>query len=62
MKMSIQSERNAMERMWKAREKQLEKVLLNAVHISGSVEGIAGKDIVKLSLTNNSNDDAFYIE
>jgi len=62
MKMSIQSERNAMERMWKAREKQLEKVLLNAVHISGSVEGIAGKDIVKLSLTNNNNDDAFYIE
>ncbi|MFC5281905.1 DUF2130 domain-containing protein [Pedobacter alpinus] len=62
MKMSIQSERNAMERMWKAREKQLEKVLLNAVHISGSVEGIAGKDVVKLSLTANEGDDAFFIE
>lgn len=62
MKMSIQSERNAMERMWKAREKQLEKVLLNAVHISGSVEGIAGKDVVKLSLTASEDDDTFFIE
>lgn len=61
MKMSIQSERNAMERMWKAREKQLEKVLLNAVHISGSVEGIAGKDVVKLSLTADNDEDSFFI-
>jgi hypothetical protein len=57
MKMSIQSERNAMERMWKSREKQLEKVLLNAVHISGSVEGIAGKDVVKLSMGNENEED-----
>lgn len=57
MKMSIQSERNAMERMWKSREKQLEKVLLNAVHISGSVEGIAGKDVVKLSMGNVNEGD-----
>ena len=57
MKMSIQSERNAMERMWKSREKQLEKVLLNAVHISGSVEGIAGKDVVKLNMGNENKED-----
>lgn len=62
MKMSIQTERNAMEKMWKAREKQLEKVLLNAVHISGSVEGIAGKDVVKLSLTNEAEDDDLFLE
>ena len=62
MKMSIQTERNAMEKMWKAREKQLEKVLLNAVHISGSVEGIAGKDVVKLSLTNEEKDEALFLE
>ena len=30
MKLSIQRERDAMEKLWKAREKQLEKVLLNA--------------------------------
>lgn len=50
MKLSIQKERDAMEKLWKAREKQLEKVLLNAAHIKGSVEGIAGQDSVDLSL------------
>jgi hypothetical protein len=45
MKLSIQKERDAMEKLWKQREKQLEKVLLNAAHIRGSVEGIAGTDV-----------------
>ncbi|MEN9686584.1 MAG: hypothetical protein RLZZ28_2370 [Bacteroidota bacterium] len=45
MKQSIQRERDAMEKLWKAREKQLEKVLLNAAFIRGSVEGIAGNDV-----------------
>eukprot|EP01030_Chromulinospumella_sphaerica_P013479 gene13479-13258_t len=45
MKMSIQRERDQMEKLWKAREKELEKVLLNAAHIHGSIEGIAGMDI-----------------
>jgi hypothetical protein len=50
MKMSIQKERDTMEKLWKSREKQLEKVLLNAAHIKGSIEGIAGADAVNLSL------------
>ncbi|RFZ82017.1 DUF2130 domain-containing protein [Mucilaginibacter terrenus] len=50
MRLSIQKERDAMEKMWKAREKQLEKVLLNAAHIKGSIEGIAGSDMIHLSL------------
>ena len=50
MKLSIQRERDTMEKLWKAREKQLEKVLLNAAHIKGSVEGIAGSDAVNLDL------------
>jgi hypothetical protein len=45
MKLSIQKERDAMEKLWKAREKQLEKVLLNAAHIRGSIEGISGSDV-----------------
>ena len=45
MKRSIQKERDALEKLWKAREKQLEKVLLNAAHIRGSIEGIAGTDV-----------------
>jgi len=50
MRNSITSERVAMEKMWKAREKQLEKVLLNAAHIKGSIEGIAGSDMIHLEL------------
>ena len=45
MKISIQRERDQMEKLWKAREKSLEKVLLNAAHIRGSIEGISGMDV-----------------
>lgn len=57
MKMSIQKERDAMEKLWKAREKQLEKILLNAAHIKGSVEGIAGQESINLNLIADANDD-----
>ncbi len=50
MKHSIDTERNAMEKLWKAREKQLEKILLNASHISGSIEGIAGMENIDMKL------------
>jgi hypothetical protein len=55
MRMSILKERETMERLWKAREKQLDKVLLNATHIRGSVDGIAGRDAVQLSLTEEDD-------
>jgi len=55
MRQSIQKERDTMERLWKAREKQLEKVLLNAAHIQGSVEGIAGADAVNLNLLEDND-------
>ncbi len=55
MRLSIQKERDAMERLWKAREKQLEKVLLNAAHIRGSIEGISGMDTVDLNLIDDGN-------
>ena len=50
MKQSIQRERDAMEKLWKSREKQLEKILLNAAHIKGSIEGIAGQDSIDFNL------------
>lgn len=56
MRQSIQRERDAMEKLWKAREKQLEKVLLNAAHIKGSIEGIAGSDSVDLRLTDEEDE------
>ena len=34
-----------MEKLWKQREKQLEKVLLSAAHVQGSIEGISGTEV-----------------
>jgi hypothetical protein len=58
MKLSIQRERDAMEKLWKAREKQLEKVLLNAAHVRGSIEGISGNDVdLNLLPSGEENED-----
>ncbi|MBK9073168.1 MAG: DUF2130 domain-containing protein [Myxococcales bacterium] len=45
MQGSIQKERDAMEKLWKAREKQLAKALINMAGIKGSIEGISGQDV-----------------
>lgn len=45
LKDSITKEKLQMEKIWKEREKQLEKVLLNTTHFYGSVKGIAGNAI-----------------
>lgn len=45
LKDSISKEKLQMEKIWKEREKQLEKVLLNTTHFYGSVKGIAGNAI-----------------
>jgi len=42
---SYVQEKRAMERIWKEREKQLEKVLLNTNQFIGSIKGIAGSSI-----------------
>jgi hypothetical protein len=55
MKMSIINERSAMEKLWKAREKQLEKVLLNAAHVKGSIDGISGLESINLNLLDEQN-------
>jgi hypothetical protein len=57
MKMSIQQERNAMEKLWKAREKQLEKVLINATQIDGSISGIAGSAVPEIDLLGSGDFD-----
>jgi hypothetical protein len=56
MKHSIDTERAAMEKIWKSREKQLEKIVLNAAHISGSVEGIAGMEHIDLKLLDTAEE------
>jgi hypothetical protein len=56
MRNSIQKERDTMERLWSAREKQLEKVLTNAARIRGSIDGISGLDAINLNLLENSEE------
>jgi hypothetical protein len=41
----LQREKNAMAKIWKQREKQLEKVLDNTIGMYGSIKGIAGNAI-----------------
>jgi len=48
LQVSYHKEKRAMERIWKEREKQLEKVLLNTNHFIGSVKGIAGTSMPEL--------------
>ena len=55
MRQSIVRERDAMEKLWKAREQQLEKVMLNMSHFKGSIEGIAGQDF-ELNLLEDGDD------
>lgn len=43
LKSGIDRERMQMEKMWKEREKQIDKVLLNSNHLLGSIEGITGE-------------------
>ncbi len=57
MKLSISKERIQMEKLWKEREKQLEKVLLNTSGMYGSVKGIAGASVNDIPLLNGSDDD-----
>jgi hypothetical protein len=54
-------EKRAMERIWKQREKQLDKVLLNTNHFIGSIKGIAGSSISGLEQIG-AGDNIFEIE
>ncbi len=57
MKQSISRERIQMEKLWKEREKQLEKVLLNTSGMYGSVKGIAGASVVDIPLLDTEISD-----
>ena len=50
MKNSISKERVQMEKLWKEREKQLEKVLISTSGMYGSIKGIAGASIGEIPL------------
>lgn len=45
MKSALDSEKRSMQRIWKEREKQIEKVIYNTIDMYGSIKGIAGNAI-----------------
>ncbi len=57
LKNSITKEKIQMEKTWKERERQLEKVLLSTSGLYGSIKGIAGSSISDIPLLDASGDD-----
>jgi hypothetical protein len=45
-------EREDFEKNYKKKEKQIELIIQNSLHISGSVEGIAGQDLINMQLVD----------
>jgi hypothetical protein len=45
MQTDLDIEKRAMQRIWKTREKQIEKVVSNTIDMYGSIKGIAGNAI-----------------
>lgn len=49
-------EKLKMQKIWKEREKQLEKILSNAVNFYGSLKGIAGASIPDIKMLESSDE------
>lgn len=56
IKNGINKERLQMEKIWKEREKQLEKVLLSTSGLYGSIKGIAGASVANIPLLDGSDE------
>lgn len=57
MRADLEKEKNAMSRMWKQREKQIEKVTQNTIDMYGSIRGIAGSAVQEVKLLNLDSDE-----
>lgn len=50
MKIDLESEKRAMQSIWKKREKQIDKVTVNTIDMHASIKGIAGNAIQEVKL------------
>jgi|TARA_B110000238_G_C16125587_1_gene439070 hypothetical protein len=60
MKADLETEQRAMRKIWKQREKQIEKVVINTIDMYGSIKGIAGnavQSIPALELDSDESED-----
>ncbi|NBN99162.1 MAG: DUF2130 domain-containing protein, partial [Flavobacteriia bacterium] len=56
MKSALESEKRSMHRIWKEREKQLEKVIYNTIEMHASIRGIAGSAVQSVKALELSED------
>lgn len=52
----LQKEREDFEKNFKKKEKQIELIIQNSLHISGSIEGIAGQDSIDMQIQDNTDE------
>ncbi len=57
MKTDLESEKRSMQRIWKQRDKQIDKVVTNTVDMYGSIKGIAGNAVQSVRALELSPDD-----
>jgi hypothetical protein len=60
LKNDLETEKRSMQRIWKQREKQIEKVITNTIDMYGSIRGIAGNAVQAvraLELTSSDFDE-----
>ncbi|HDZ85227.1 MAG TPA: DUF2130 domain-containing protein [Candidatus Moranbacteria bacterium] len=60
MKTDLESEKRSMQRIWKQRDKQIEKVVTNTIDMYGSIKGIAGnaiQSVKALELPSEDNEE-----
>jgi hypothetical protein len=62
LKIDMEKEKRAMQKIWKEREKQIEKVITNTIDMYGSIKGIGGAVIqpvkaLELPYSDNQEDD-----
>ncbi len=57
MKAGLETEKRAMQKIWKEREKQIEKVVINTIEMYGSVKGIAGSAVQSVAALELPTDD-----
>jgi len=62
MKVDLESEKRAMQRIWKQREKQIEKVTINTIDMHGSIKGIAGNAIQSVKALELPNEEINFDE
>jgi hypothetical protein len=62
MKTALESEKRAMQRIWKEREKQIDKVINNTIDMHASIRGIAGNAIQAVKALELPGEDLDEIE